>query len=153
MPPGAWKQWVPAILWLVTIAIESTDLFSSEHTGNVLYSWLTQLFGQINPVAFFILHHYLRKAGHVFGYAILSYLLFRAWRATLPMPNLACWSFQWARTAWFMSALVGGLDEWHQTFIPSRTGTIRDVVLDSVAALGAQIVLWIVLRNKLRKSS
>ena len=38
------------------------------------------------------------------------------------------------------------LDEWHQSFLPSRTGTVRDVILDSAAALLAQIVLFAILR-------
>jgi len=46
-----------------------------------------------------------------------------------------------------MTALVASLDEWHQTFLPSRTGTIRDVVLDSAAALGAQVLLFLWLRE------
>lgn len=112
---------------------------------------LTRLFGPINTLAFLEWHHYLRKAGHVFGYAMLSYLLFRAWRATLPRVSAALWSLSWASIAFFMTALVASLDEWHQTFIPSRTGTIHDVLLDSTAALGAQILIWIFLRNRRRR--
>jgi VanZ family protein len=47
-----------------------------------------------------------------------------------------------------MAALVASLDEWHQSFLPSRTGTIRDVALDSVAALTSQIVIWMLLRRR-----
>jgi VanZ family protein len=46
-----------------------------------------------------------------------------------------------------MTVLVASLDEWHQTFIPSRTGTVRDVILDSGAALTAQIVIFLLLRK------
>jgi VanZ family protein len=47
-----------------------------------------------------------------------------------------------------MAALVASLDEWHQTYIPSRTGTFHDVLLDSAAALVAQILLFIILRSR-----
>jgi len=40
------------------------------------------------------------------------------------------------------------LDEWHQSFLPSRTGTFRDVILDSCAGLLAQIVLFAILRTE-----
>ena len=52
---------------------------------------------------------------------------------------------RWGTVSFLMTTLVASLDEWHQTFIPSRTGTVRDVILDSSAALTAQIVilLWI----------
>jgi VanZ family protein len=45
------------------------------------------------------------------------------------------------------TALVASLDEWHQSFIPSRTGTVRDVILDTCAGIGAQILvlLWVKL--------
>jgi VanZ family protein len=47
-----------------------------------------------------------------------------------------------------MTALVASLDEWHQTFIPSRTGRWQDVVLDSSAALTIQVLLWMILRRR-----
>lgn len=147
-PRRDWKQWIPAAAWLGIICIESTDLLSSAHTGSILYSALTYLFGHINPLEFVTWHHLLRKAGHVTGYAILSWLLFRAWRATLPMPNAPAWSLAWARVAFLMTALVATLDEWHQMFIPSRTGNLRDVLLDSTAALGAQVLIWFFLKGR-----
>jgi VanZ family protein len=94
----------------------------------------------------------MRKTGHVLGYGILSVLLFRAWRVTLPVYGNPRWSIVWARTAFFMAALGASLDEWHQTFIPTRTGSIRDVLLDSTAALAAQILLFLWLqRGRWRK--
>jgi VanZ family protein len=50
-----------------------------------------------------------------------------------------------------MSAMVASLDEWHQTFIPSRTGAIRDVILDSCAALTAQLLIFLYLSWKPRR--
>jgi VanZ family protein len=49
-----------------------------------------------------------------------------------------------------MSALVASLDEWHQTFIPSRTGVFSDVILDSCAALIAQVLIFLFLHWKPR---
>jgi VanZ family protein len=42
------------------------------------------------------------------------------------------------------------MDEWHQSYIPSRTGTWHDVLLDSSAALVALILIrfWISRRTK-----
>ncbi len=143
-----WKTWLAAGLWLALIAFESTDWLSSAHTGSLLYTWITQFFGPINPATFDIFHHYLRKTGHVFGYAILSFLLFRGWRATLPAINVTRWSLRWAGIAWLSTTMVAGLDEWHQAFLPSRTGRIQDVFLDSAAAMAMQILLWLFLRGR-----
>jgi len=148
MRRSAWKQWIPATAWLGIICFESTDLLSSAHTGRVLYAVVTYFFGHVHPMVFVVWNHLLRKTGHVTGYAILSWLLFRAWRATLPLPNAVTWSFAWARVAFLMTALVATLDEWHQTFIPSRTGNLRDILLDSTAAFGAQLLIWFFLRGR-----
>ena len=49
------------------------------------------------------------------------------------------------------TALVASCDEWHQTFIPSRTGAISDVMLDSFAALTAQVLIFLYLSRKPRR--
>jgi hypothetical protein len=142
-----YKTWIAAGLWLLLIAIESTDWLSASNTSRILYPLLHWLTG-VDPFTFMFWNFYIRKTGHVVGYFGLSLLLFRAWKATIPV-QAARWSIEWARIAFFMTALVACLDEWHQTFIPSRTGSLHDVVLDSTAAFAAQIVifLWFYFRH------
>src|SRR5580704_10824980 len=77
------KAWIAAMLWLIVIAIESSALLSASNTSRILYPLLHFLFG-MDWTRFEVWHFYIRKSGHVVGYAILSILLFRAWRATLP---------------------------------------------------------------------
>lgn len=138
--------WLPTFLWLVVIVIESTDWLSSQHTGHLLYPLFHWLFG-ITPEKFEPVHAVLRKTGHVAGYGTLSLLAFRSFRASLRrLP--ARWAFAWARNAVIFTAIVASLDEWHQTFIPSRTGTIRDVILDTTAAVGAQVLVYLLLRKR-----
>jgi VanZ family protein len=146
------KSWIAALLWIGLIAIESTDWFSSEHTSRILYPLLHFLIG-LDPAGFEVVHHYIRKLGHFVGYFALSFLLFRAWRATLHLPWAPRWALRWAAIAFVMSALVASLDEWHQTFIPSRTGAISDVMLDSFAALTAQVLIFFYLTWKPRTIS
>ncbi len=134
------KAWIAAILWLIVIAIESTTYLSSHNTSRFLYPLLHFLFG-VNHARFEHLHFYLRKGGHVFGYGMLSILLFRAWRETLPAMDGAKWALRWAALAVFGTAVVASLDEWHQSYIPSRTGTPWDVLLDTCAGIAAQILL------------
>jgi VanZ family protein len=131
--PNLLRAWWPAAVWIGLIAFESTDFFSSEHTGSMLYTLLTHLFGNINFYNFHLFHYYLRKTGHVIGYGMLSLLLLRGWRATFVRNH--AWLWQTALLAWLGTAFVASMDEWHQTYIPSRTGTWRDAVLDSVAGL------------------
>jgi VanZ family protein len=146
------KTWIAAGLWMLLIAIESTDMLSAEHTGRFLYPLLHYLMG-MDPARFEIVHHYIRKTGHFVGYFTLSFFLFRAWRATLHLPWAPRWALRWAAIAFTMSALVASLDEWHQTFIPSRTGVFSDVLLDASAALTAQILIFLFLAGKPHRMS
>jgi VanZ family protein len=144
------KTWIAAGLWMLLIVIESTDMLSAEHTGRFLYPLLHYLMG-MDLARFAVVHHYIRKLGHFVGYFTLSFFLFRAWRATLHLPWAPRWALRWAAIAFTMSAVVASLDEWHQTFIPSRTGAFRDVVLDSCAALTAQVLIFLFLNWKPRR--
>lgn len=135
------KTWIAAILWLIVIAIESSALLSASNTSRILYPLLHWLFG-VDPEHFHIWHFYIRKGGHVVGYAILCVLLFRAFRATFPAMTNIKWSPRWAGIAILGTAVVASLDEWHQSYIPSRTGRWQDVVIDTSAAVGVQILLF-----------
>jgi len=82
----------------------------------------------------------LRKLGHFVGYGVLSWLLFRAWKATLPVAS--SWALRWVVLALFSTTLVASADEWHQTTIPSRVGRVQDVLLDDSGAAVTQCLLF-----------
>jgi VanZ family protein len=146
-----WKAWIPAIIWLGIIAFESTSYLSADNTSRFLYPMLHFLLG-LDPARFAVWHHYIRKTGHFVGYFTLSCLLFRAWRSTITIAGVVKWNIRWGTVSFLMTTLVASLDEWHQTFLPSRTGTVRDVILDSSAALTAQIVIFLLLSGKTKSS-
>jgi VanZ family protein len=149
------KAWLAAILWLILIAIESSSMLSAHNTSRILYPILHFLFG-MDWIRFEYWHFYIRKTGHVVGYGMLSFLLFRAWRATLPAMSDVRWTLRWTAIAVLGTALVASLDEWHQSFIPSRTGRWQDVALDTCAGIGAQVLVFIWLsrrKNGVRRGS
>jgi VanZ family protein len=143
--PNLVRAWWPAVVWIGLIAFESTDFFSAENTGSVLYTILTRLFGHINFYEFLVFHHYLRKTGHVVGYGMLSLLLLRGWRATLGRVDALL--LRAALLSWLGTAFVAAMDEWHQSFIPSRQGSIWDVALDTVAGVAFLVVAYFWLRR------
>ncbi|PYV64090.1 MAG: hypothetical protein DMG97_35915 [Acidobacteria bacterium] len=138
------RVWLPSAIWLAVIAAESTNLGSSDHTGRILYPIFRFLF-DMGPAQFAVWHALLRKTGHFVGYFTLSVLLFRSWRASFPRLSTR-WCLQWATLAFLCTSLAATLDEYHQNFLPSRTGAFRDVILDTSAGLVAQIVLFAILR-------
>ncbi len=148
------RPWIPALIWLVVIAWESTGYFSAERTWDWFWTIATRLFGAVNSEPFAEAHHLLRKLGHFIGYAILSYFFYLGWRGRY-LSNLrltrddlrrtwgSLWFRRWAVLAVVMAFAVASLDELHQAFLPSRTGVFRDVVLDTIGAVFAQIVILI----------
>jgi VanZ family protein len=128
--------WLPPIVWAAMILAASSDFFSASHTGGwieIVIAWLGR---SLSPAALDLLNQVLRKLGHVTAYGILSALSFRALRG-----ERANWNLRWAIGAILLTALIASVDEFHQSFIPSRTGTWHDVVLDTTAAILVQITI------------
>ena len=131
------RYWLPAIVWAAVILTASSDLFSSTHTGSILEQIITAILGHPLPAhQFEMLHAAIRKAAHLTEYGILGALLFRALRA-----GRAGWSVRWASAAVLLAACLASVDEWHQTFIPSRTGSPVDVAIDTAGAVIAQAMI------------
>jgi VanZ family protein len=135
------------LAWMSLIAVESTSYMSAENTSSWLYPFFHRLTG-VDVIHFEVWHHYLRKTGHFIGYFMLSLLMFGAWRNTLRVRWAADWTWRWASLAFLSTLTVALLDEWHQTFLPGRIGTILDVLLDAFAALTAQMVIAFFLRRR-----
>jgi VanZ family protein len=131
--------WLPTALWLAMIAAFSTDSFSSVHTGAILMKIIHALYGPISHQAFILVHAFVRKAAHFTVYGILSGLAFWSWRASLP--GRLRWTFKWSGLALALTFLAACLDEFHQSFIPSRTASPQDVLLDMMGALCVQILI------------
>jgi VanZ family protein len=144
--PNLVRAWWPSIVWIGLITFESTDYLSAQNTSSMLYGLLTRLFGPIDLYEFLYWHHLARKTGHVVGYAMLGLLLLRGFWMTFA--NRPGWARLLPVFAWLGTALVATMDEWHQSFIPSRTGTPWDVLLDSTAGLAALALAYVALRRK-----
>ena len=121
-----------ALLWTLLILATSTDVFSGAHTGSVIATLFAH---RLSPEALAWLNVVFRKSAHLTGYGILGALWFRALRG-----ERTGWSLRWALGAVAIAAAVAGIDEWHQSFVPSRGASAYDVILDAAGAALAQIV-------------
>ena len=131
------NYWLPPIVWTVVIFIASTDLFSGSNTAGVLQRIATVIFGhRLAPATAEMLNFVIRKTAHLTEYGILSALTFRALRG-----EKQSWNARWAIGAIVFATVIASIDEIHQTFVPSRTGTLHDVVLDAAGATIAQILI------------
>jgi VanZ family protein len=141
--PRFWiNAWWPVAVGICIITIESTSAFGSDRTSHPL-RWLVQLiFGPVSDATWEIIHHLIRKTGHFVGYGALGLAWLRAWRMTLHGTQF----LSDAGLALLGTALVASCDEWHQTFLPNRTGSPRDVLLDCCGAATMIGTAWLYLR-------
>ena len=136
-----WSYWFPAIFVAILISVFSTQSFTTERTGRVILPILHWLFPWATSRMLYLMHFGIRKAAHVTEFGIFSITVFRGVRA-----GRSGWKFNWAVATLVIAVLYAALDEWHQYYLPSRTGTYHDVILDSCAAIGAQLLLYFFLR-------
>jgi VanZ family protein len=137
------SAWLPVVIGICVILIESTEMFGSDHTSGPLRWVYESIFGPITEASWEIVHHYMRKTGHFFGYGFIGLAWLRAWWMTLPRSRF----FHDALLALLGTALVASCDEWHQTFLPNRTGTPWDVLLDCCGAITLQIMVYVYMRT------
>ena len=132
------KNWLAAIAWACLISSLSTDAFSSEHTSRFIIPVLHWMFPHASAETLGLMHAVIRKSAHVTEYFIFSFFLMHGVRG-----NDRGWTLRWAIWAVIIAAGYAGLDEFHQLFVPSRTASPWDALLDTAGASVAQVVLWL----------
>jgi VanZ family protein len=144
------KYWLPAIAWACLISTLSTDIFSSEHTSRFILPVLHWLFPRAGTETLELLHAVIRKTAHLTEYFVLGVLLHRALRG-----DDRGWKLNWALWAIVIAATYASLDEFHQSFVPSRTASPWDALIDTVGASAAQIVmrLWNMKTGKVTREN
>jgi VanZ family protein len=137
--------WLPVAVMCVVIACESTSTFSAQNTSGWIRPWIERLIGhRINDFVWNVGHHMARKSGHFTGYGLLCLAWLRAWLLTLALRPGPWWRMRAAVLAVAGTALVASLDEWHQTFLPTRTGMFSDVVLDTIGGMTMCGLVWLI---------
>ena len=131
----------PAFVWAIAVSLFSTKYFSSSYTAGIIIPILHHLFPNWSADTVFLVHHLIRKTAHFVEYFILSLLLLRAVRA-----ERKGFTWRWALAALALAAGYAALDEFHQFFVPGRTASPWDVLLDTCGALMAQ--LWAAWRGR-----
>ena len=130
-----WLWWLVVILWIAAVFGFSSDRFSDEATSSVLGPLVDWLLPTLSAEWQELLESRVpRTAAHVFEYAVLAALAYRALRES---------STPW-RSAGFALALVIAVavaDETHQAFAAARTGSVTDVFIDVAGGAAALLLL------------
>lgn len=126
----------PLVLWMAFIFIASTGAFSADNTSRIIGPLLRWLFPDISEEKIALAHLITRKVAHFTGYAILGWLAARAFTTSFHQPLRRRWFF----ISLLLVVLYSLTDEFHQSFVPSRTGSIYDSFIDMFGGLTALLL-------------
>jgi len=131
------SRYVPLIVWLAFISVASSDSFSAGNTSRIIAPLILWLFPNTTPERLAVVHFITRKLAHFTEYAILGFLAARAFRSS-PRPAI--------HGRWFLISLAlivtyALIDEYHQSFVPSRTASIYDSMIDMAGGLTALLII------------
>ena len=136
---------------MVIIFIGSTDLGAASHQSRFLLPILRWLGFDDPAVRGIILA--IRKLGHLTEYALLAIFLWRAWMLRPVFRPPMSWHWREAILPFAICVGYALLDEFHQSFVPSRGASLMDVLIDACGALIGLMLLWRWHRARLTRAS
>ncbi|MCR4611275.1 MAG: VanZ family protein [Lachnospiraceae bacterium] len=89
----------------------------------------------------------IRKAAHVTEYAILGFFVMGAIYSSRMR-----WYIQ-ALIAWTIATLYAASDEFHQRFVPGRSGEFKDVCIDSCGVVIGVVIGLLIFMNFYKKKN
>lgn len=123
--------WVPVILWVGFLFLMSTGAYSDRNTSSIIGHILRFFAPAISETQIDAADTILRKLAHVTEYFIFGMLLFRAFRFGSLEPRM----WQWAFSSLMVLVICAVMDEVHQSFVPERTASAADVVIDTTGGI------------------
>jgi VanZ family protein len=142
------KYWLPLLVWLGVIFLDSTDLMSAAHTSRFIAPFLRWLKPDISLETLASIHFIIRKGAHLGEYAILALLLLHALTS---MTNLKRSARILYGSVWVACVLVAATDEFHQTFVMSRGASATDVMIDGAGAILGLLIAAVFARRRSTK--
>lgn len=144
------KWWVlGAVIWMLTIFIfTQLPYFTGENTSKAVHKVVvtehqTIHTPSVDNTEVDSMNLFIRKATHITVFGILAFLLFK---------SLEIYRFSYI-ISWFLTVLYAISDEYHQSFMPGRVSSLKDVFLfDSVGALLVLFITYLIKRKRLIKN-
>lgn len=143
-------SFIVLILWMIVIfSFSSADANKSTGTSDKVITTMIEIKDKItnnetpnNEKEIIIKNSsfYIRKIAHITEYLILGFLMFNL---------LKQYSVTNIYYAIGLSILYSCTDEFHQLFISGRSGSIRDILIDSIGILiGTYLYKLLFIKNK-----
>lgn len=134
------KYLLPSILWMIFIFMMShTNGNESSNQSNFIATIISKFVDIDHEVLTFL----IRKTAHMSEYAILLLLIFYG------LEKISTYKYKLSLSL-LITFLYACSDEFHQLFIPGRSGQLKDVIID---ISGALIMLFVIYLWKKRKTN
>lgn len=138
------KYIIYTILWMAVIFIFSSENGSTSNMNNFFIVDMLKRAG-IDAVKLFPgadINFIIRKSAHVTEYFILGVLLYRSWSGYL------------CKGRSLASSITGFIyactDEFHQSLIPGRSPSFRDVLIDTSGVIAAVVICTLIYHRKVQ---
>ena len=143
---GRTVRYAPLLFLIGFIFFASSSQGAMDETSRFVRPLLELLFPNTSEQTLAAYHKVIRKSAHLIEYALLGFFASRAFWTS---------GREFLKRSWHVAAIlltigVAGFDELNQSFISSRTGSINDVILDSIG--GGMIVVALVVYKKWRNN-
>lgn len=115
---------------------------SNEQSGGIL-AWLEPILGS------WLTEHIVRKFAHALEFCGLAFLMFNGLYQSTGMAK--------PFSAWGLTVLYAATDEFHQLYVPGRSGQFKDVCVDGAGAAAGVLAglfivfIYILIRNSINK--
>lgn len=129
-------RYLPLLIWMGFIFFASGDAMSASNTSRILRPLLMWFYPSLTDENYRVVQFFIRKFAHFSEYALLALLAARAFIGS---------SKNVLRSHWFLSALLLVViyalsDEFRQSFVSTRTGSIYDSMIDTAGGLIALVI-------------
>ena len=132
------RNWLLVVAWAGLISYFSTDHFSDLNTGQILSLGLSWVFPDMAIDDIESVHRIIRKLAHWSEYFILSALFLWASRNETGRK----WELRHAVHTLIIVLVYAIGDEFHQSFIPSRTASFGDVMINMIGGVCGISLTW-----------
>jgi VanZ family protein len=132
-------RWLMVGVWACFIFYLSTSGFGPSFTKWLLIQILSLLHIAVSPERFEFLHFCMRKLAHLTEYCIFTLLIYAGF--------LNAGDFEWQPRLALRSVVIAGLysltDEYHQSYVASRTPSLIDCGIDTAGASLSALMVFV----------
>ena len=139
LQPHVLLTWFGAVGWACLIFFLSTGAYAAPVTGWLLAQLFAAIHLHVPRVVFDIIHFLIRKLAHCTEYGIFSLLLYHSFN----FRRMETWNTRNSLSAVVVAGLYSLTDEYHQSFVPGRTASIKDCGIDTLGATLAMVLLYL----------